>query len=141
MQCEFDRIPLADADHRAWDGSIIGPIFIAHPIGEEADDRLGFKRDMNQHRLLSVDWRRNLRLRHTPEVCGQSGKGRLISDQASSRRGHLRSRQRRKATNCSLKKRRRSYIFEFRGNDYDFEGLRLVRGQGRDDLLCMRPYY
>ena len=78
LQSEFDGIPLADADHRAWDGSIIGPIFIADPIGEKPGDGLGFERDVNQCRLVPIDRRRNLRLRHTPEVCGQSGKGRLI---------------------------------------------------------------
>ena len=54
FQGEFDGIPLANADHRARHGAIIGPI-LARSIGEESGNRLGFELDMNQLWFLPVD--------------------------------------------------------------------------------------
>jgi hypothetical protein len=42
VQREFDGISLANADHRTWHGSIIGPIIVTDPLGEDPGDRPGF---------------------------------------------------------------------------------------------------
>jgi hypothetical protein len=52
VQRELDGIALADADHRARHGAIVGPIMVADSVGEEPGDRLGFQLDMNRRRLF-----------------------------------------------------------------------------------------
>ena len=73
VQRECDRISLADADHRAGHGSIIGPIMVTDPVGEEPGDRAGFQLDMNLCRFLAVDRRGNRGSGQPLEVAGRAG--------------------------------------------------------------------
>jgi len=86
VQRELDGIALADADHRARHGSVIGPIMVADPLGEQPADRPGFQLDMNRRRLLAIDRRSNRGRGQPLEVRGQLGNQSLVRH-GSRRRG------------------------------------------------------
>jgi hypothetical protein len=87
-QCELDGIALADADHRAGHGSIVGPIMIADSLGEEPGNRPGFEGDANELRLTPVDRRRDCGRGQPLEVRWQIG-NQSLADRRN-RRGNWR---------------------------------------------------